>query len=104
MVSEEKPNEMVTHCEHYQYIEMKLTVLQNPSFVLRAVRDQDDAHPKTSAYAHSFKDMCALLNRFRSGIAGLLLDLCIHFGEKQVPTTVIRRAYLPKIRYVAQNS
>jgi hypothetical protein len=72
--------------------------------VLRAVRDQEDAHPKTSAYAHSFKDMCALLNRFRSGIAGLLLDLCIHFGEKQVPTTVIRRAYLPKIRYVAQNS
>ncbi len=69
--------------------------------VLRAVRDQEDAHPKTSAYAHSFKDMCGLLNRFRGGIAGLLLDLCIHFEEKQVPTIIIRRAYLPKIRYVA---
>jgi len=68
--------------------------------VLRAVRDQQDAHPKTSAYAHSFKDMCHLLNRFRGGIAGLLLDLCIHFGEKQVPTIIIRHAYLPKVRYV----
>ncbi len=67
--------------------------------VLRAVRDQEDAHPGTSAYAHSFKDMEALLNRFRGGIAGLLLDLCIHFEEKQVPTVIIRRAYLPKVRY-----
>jgi hypothetical protein len=70
--------------------------------VLRAVRDQQDAHPKSSAYAHSFQDMCKLLNRFRGGIAGLLLDLCIHFGEKQVPTVIIRRAYLPKVRYVAE--
>lgn len=70
--------------------------------VLRSVRDQEDAHPKTSAYAHSFKDMGDLLNRFRGGIAGLLLDLCVHFGEKQVPTLVVRRAYLPKVRYVAE--
>lgn len=72
--------------------------------VLRAVRDQEDAHPKTSAYAHSFRDMGALLNRFRGGIAGLLLDLCVHFGEKQVPTVVVRRAYLPKVRYVAEEN
>lgn len=71
--------------------------------VLRRVRDQEDAHPKTSAYAHSFKDMGDLLNRFRGGIAGLLLDLCVHFGEKQVPTVIIRRAYLPKVRYVAED-
>lgn len=70
--------------------------------ILRAVRDQQDAHPKTSAYAHSFKDMGELLNRFRGGIAGLLLDLCVHFGEKQVPTVVVRMAYLPKIRYVTE--
>jgi hypothetical protein len=68
--------------------------------VLSAVRDQEDAHPKTSAYAHSFDDMAKLLNRFRGRIAGLLLDLCIHFGEKQVPRTIIRRAFLSKVRYV----
>ena len=67
---------------------------------LRAVRDREDAHLKTSAYAHSFDDMAKLLNRSRGGIAGLLLDLCVHFGEKQVPTTIIRRAFLPKVRYV----
>lgn len=72
--------------------------------VLRAVRDKEDAHPGSSAYAHSFKDMARLLNRFRGGIAGLLLGLCIHFGEKQVPTLIIRRAYLPKVRYVADDS
>jgi hypothetical protein len=71
--------------------------------VLRAVRDREDAHPKTSAYAHSFKDMGELLNRFRGGIAGLLLDLCIHFRKKQVPTVIVRRAYLPKVRYVAED-
>lgn len=70
---------------------------------LRTVRDKEDAHPGSSAYAHSFKDMTKLLNRFRGGIAGLLLGLCIHFGENQVPTLIIRRAYLPKIRYVVED-
>lgn len=70
---------------------------------MRAIRDQEDAHPKTSAYAHSFKEMGELLNRFRGGIAGLLLDLCIHFGEKQVPTVIVRRAYLTLGRYVAED-
>jgi hypothetical protein len=71
---------------------------------LRRVRDQEDQHPGTSAYAHSFKSMEKLLNLFRGGVAGLLLDLCIHFGEKQVPTVIIRRAHMPKVRLVANDA
>jgi hypothetical protein len=39
MVSEEKPSEMVTFCTNVQCTIIELTPQQNPSFVLRAVRD-----------------------------------------------------------------
>jgi len=63
---------------------------------LRAVRDDLAIHVKKPAFSISNRELSELLNVFRSGIAGLLLDLHLIFGER-VPCNIIRNAYLPDI-------
>ena len=66
---------------------------------LRTIRDELAIHIKKPAFSISCDDLSELLNLFRSGIAGLLLDLHLLFGER-VPCTIIRYAYLPDIKLV----
>lgn len=66
---------------------------------LRAVRDELAIHVKEPALGISYQQLGELLNLFRSGIAGLLIDLHLLFGER-IPCKVIRYAYLPDIMLV----
>jgi hypothetical protein len=66
---------------------------------LRAVRDELAIHVKKPAFGINYHELGELLNVFRSGIAGLLLDLHVIFGER-VPCNIIRNAYLPDISLV----
>src|SRR5215212_6628745 len=68
---------------------------------LRQYRHDYTTHPKEHAYLVSYSDLCKRLNRFRTGIAGLLLDLHILFGGG-APSAVVRYAYLPDIEYVVE--
>jgi hypothetical protein len=68
---------------------------------LKQVRDTEHTHTKSPALQISYRDLCKLLNLFRSGIAGLLLDLHVLFGDK-TPAKVIKYAYHPDIKLVAE--
>lgn len=64
--------------------------------VLRSFRDKVAIHPKDTAVAIDYSRFCQLLNMFRSGIAGLLVDLHLHFGER-IPCIILRYARLGDI-------
>jgi len=66
---------------------------------LLAVRDNLAIHVKTPAFGINDEELCELLNVFRSGIAGLLIDLHLLFNER-IPCNIIRCAYLPDIQLV----
>lgn len=66
---------------------------------LRSVRDAQAIHIKEPAFSISYVELGELLDLFRSGIAGLLIDLHLLFGER-IPCKIIRYAYLPDIMLV----
>ncbi len=69
---------------------------------LRAIRDGNQAHVKTAVLGANYRQLGELLNLFRSGIAGILLDLHILFDDRATPAVVIRYAYLPEVEYLIQ--
>lgn len=69
---------------------------------LRTIRDQHQAHLKASALGSDYRKLAKSLNLFRTGIAGMLLELHVLFGDRNVPATIIRHAYLPDVEYVAE--
>ena len=68
---------------------------------LRAVRDTQQAHSKETVMRGGYGTLGSLLNCFRTGIAGLLLDMHIVFGD-DTPPTIVRHAYLPDIEFVSE--
>jgi len=69
--------------------------------VLREFRNDVAIHPKTPAMGMDYAGLCRLLNMFRSGVAGLLTDLHLHFGER-IPCIIVRYAYLGDIELVTE--
>lgn len=67
---------------------------------LKQVRDTQHAHSKNPSLSITYREMCKLMNLFRSGIAGLLLELHVLFGDK-VPSKIIKYAFHPDIKLVA---
>ena len=66
---------------------------------LKRVRDTEHTHTKSPALNITYRELCKLLNLFRGGIAGMLLDLHVLFGDK-TPSKVIKYAYHPDIKLV----
>lgn len=66
---------------------------------LKQVRDTQHAHTKTPTLNITFRELCKQLNLFRTGIAGLLLDLHALFGDT-VPSIVVKYAFHPDIKLV----
>jgi hypothetical protein len=64
---------------------------------IRELRDDEWIHQKQSALAMELGDLATHLNRFRSGIAMLLIRLHKLFQER-IPRLVIRAAYSPEMR------
>jgi hypothetical protein len=63
---------------------------------LQAIRDNDAVHAKRFAQGASFSNLASALNRFKTGIADLLLQLHVIFGEP-VPRVVIRARFFPEV-------
>jgi hypothetical protein len=67
--------------------------------ILRAIRDDEAIHPKTSGYSFSYSELAQKINLFRTGIARLLIQLHLLFDEK-IPRVIIRAAYAPDAEVV----
>lgn len=68
---------------------------------LRDIRDNLNIHPKKSSYSISLYDLANQINMFRTGVAGLLIQLHVLFDEK-IPRVVIRARYAPDVEVVEQ--
>jgi hypothetical protein len=64
--------------------------------VLCSIRDNLTIHPKSTGFSISIKELADLINRFRTGIAGLLVQLHLIFEEK-IPAVIIRGYYAPEV-------
>lgn len=71
------------------------------SRTLRDARHEWAIHTKKRSLAISYKKLRELLNLFRSGIAGLLVDLHLLFGE-HIPSIIVKYAYLGDIELVKE--
>ncbi len=67
---------------------------------VKALRDNVTIHPKASGYGTSYGDLAEKINLFRTGVAGLLVDLHLHFNEK-IPSAIIRARYAPDVEVVS---
>ena len=63
---------------------------------LRGIRDNDAIHAKRFAQGCSFADHALAINKFKIGIAELLLQLHILF-EEPAPRSIIRARYFPEV-------
>lgn len=70
--------------------------------IIKSIRDDLAIHPKSSGYGISFYDLAEKINLFRTGIAGLLIQLHLLFNEK-IPQIIIRAAYVPDVEVVVTN-
>lgn len=64
---------------------------------LKKARDIEHTHSKSPALHITFRELCKLLNLFRSGIAGMLLNLHALFREK-TPSIIVKYAFHPEIK------
>jgi hypothetical protein len=69
--------------------------------VLHEFRNDVATHPKAPAMGMDYAGLSRLLNKFRHGIAGLMVDLHLHFSER-IPCIVVRYAYLGDIELVSE--
>ena len=67
--------------------------------VLRSIRDNLTIHPKSSGFSISFQELADAINRFRTGNAGLLIQLHHIFNEK-IPSVIIRGYYAPEVEVI----
>lgn len=67
---------------------------------LRDIRNRGHQHVQAPILGSDYRKLGKLMNLFRTGIAGMILDLHIHFRSKNTPSKVIRYAYLPDIEYI----
>lgn len=67
--------------------------------LLKPIRDDVSIHPKKTASGISYRNLVKFQNLYRSGIAGLLIDLHKLFNER-MPAKIIRRYYAPDTVYL----
>lgn len=69
--------------------------------ILKNIRDDNAVHPKTSGFTISYSDLAEQINMFRTGIAGILIQLHLLFHEK-IPAVIIRARYTPDVYVVEE--
>jgi hypothetical protein len=77
----------------------KSTIEWNHFVMLRTIRDDLAIHPKSSSYSTSYAKLAEQINLFRTGIAQLLVNLHLLFGD-MIPAKIIRAAYAPDVVFV----
>lgn len=66
---------------------------------LRKIRDDNVIHSKSSGYSISNQKLAEYINKFKTGIAKLLVQLHMLFNEK-IPSRIIRGAHAPDVEIV----
>jgi len=66
---------------------------------LRKIRDDNVIHSKTSGYSISDQKLVEYINKFKTGIAKLLVQLHVLFNEK-IPSRIIRGSFAPDVEIV----
>jgi hypothetical protein len=66
---------------------------------VRGIRDHMTIHPKSPGVGATFDELAEMINLFRTGVAGFLIDLHDHFGDR-IPATIIRARYAPLVEVV----
>ena len=69
---------------------------------LRKIRNDYVIHSKTTGYSISNQELAEYINKFKTGIAKLLVQLHILFNEK-IPSRIIRGAYAPDVEIVEKD-
>ena len=69
---------------------------------LKQIRDDIKTHSKLTNYSISFVKQAEMVNLFRTGIAGLLIELHILFKEK-IPSIIIRARYSPDVEAISEH-
>jgi len=66
---------------------------------LKKIRDHVFIHSKSASYGISFPDLAQKINLFRTGIAGILIQLHKLFKEP-IPAKIIRTFFSPEVEVV----
>jgi hypothetical protein len=66
---------------------------------LRGIRDNLTIHSKATSHTVTYAELADLINAFRTGIAGILIDLHI-LCRNWVPADVVRGYYAPEAQVV----
>jgi hypothetical protein len=69
---------------------------------LRKIRDDNVIHSKTSGYSISDQKLVEYMNKFKTGIARLLVQLHVLFNEK-IPSRIIRGSFAPDVEIVEKD-
>ena len=69
---------------------------------LRKIRDDNVIHSKSSGYSISNQKLAEYINKFKTGIARLLVQLHMLFNEK-IPSRIIRGTYAPDVEIVEKD-
>lgn len=64
--------------------------------LLHQIRDNVTIHSKSSSHGTSYQGLANTINRFKTGIAGLLVQLHLLFNEK-IPAIIVRNYYAPDV-------
>jgi hypothetical protein len=59
---------------------------------------------KVPVLGANYRQLGELLNLFRSGVAGMLLDLHILFNDRATPAIILRYAHLPDVEYLTEEA
>lgn len=68
---------------------------------LRGIRDDQAIHPKAATYGITFSELASLINSYRLGIPGLLIQLHNLFNEP-IPARIIRGRFMPEVEVVEE--
>ena len=68
---------------------------------LRRIRDDEGVHPKETGYAISLEDLASKINLFKTGIAGILVQLHLYFDDR-IPSSIIRAMFSPEVEVLKE--
>ncbi len=66
---------------------------------LRLIRDDQVVHPKTSGIGITYEEMTGLMNLYRTGINGVLIDLHKHFNDR-IDYPLVKAGFMPEVELV----
>ena len=70
--------------------------------LLRSIRDDENIHAKNLAYGFTLETLAVRINLFKTGVAGMLIQLHLLFGMR-IPTSIIRARFHRDVELAEEN-